>query len=290
MVHFLHHINRYHFYTKQWFFHHNSISRYSVFFMAEYRKNILQAAVAVIIGIIINSLPLRLAHHEPLFQEKAGIPLQQISAVIANDGNITTEQANFINHLMPLNDIKKLYNPASVDPIKWNHELFDSQYLNAHKKEFLITWAQLLPANFSTYVKAYLQQTFWFWAPLQKGTTQCFYSIETYADNLWLIDFVKESGIHDQPLFSQNINQLFKKYYRLSSYFFREGVLFWFMLASALLLTLKQKNKSTILLYLPAILLWLTLMISTPVNSSLRYVLVFAYSLPFYIGFLLMHD
>ena len=106
---------------------------------------------------------------EQLFQEMVGVPLQQMAAVVASGGNVTPKQADFLNNLMPLNEMEARYNPATVDVIKWNHELFNGEFLESHKKEFLITWMQMLPENFAIYVKAYLQQTFWFWAPRQEG-------------------------------------------------------------------------------------------------------------------------
>ncbi len=253
---------------------------------AEYRKQILYVGGIVLLGLIINSLPFKIVNKEPLFQEKAGIPLQQISAVVANGGKLTDEQADFIGHIMPLNEIHDRYNPGSVDSIKWNHEFFNRDFLDNHKMEFLHTWFQIMPNNFSIYVKAYLQQTFYFWAPLQKGSVQCFYTIETYADNDWLVSFTDKYGIHDQPLLPGWLNNMLRKYYNLAQYFFREGVLFWIMLASMLLVALKNQNKKILLSYLPGLLLWFTIMLSTPVSSSLRYVFTFVYSLPFYIGFL----
>lgn len=258
--------------------------------LKKFRKKIAMVSAVTVLGIIISTFPVKVVGAENLFQEKAGIPLQQIAAVVANNGDYSREQADFINQLMPLDEIKSRYNPSSVDSIKWNHELFDREYLNEHKKEFLITWVKMLPANFSIYVKAYLQQTFYFWAPLQKGRVQCFYSIETYADNSWLIDFAEENGIHDEPLIPEPFVHKLKGYYKMAGLFLREGVLFWLMMGSALLMVLKRGDRKELLPYLPGIFLWLTIMISTPVSSSIRYVFAYVYSLPFYIGFLLLKE
>lgn len=222
---------------------------------------------------------------EQLFQELVGIPLQQMAAVVANNGNIAPEQAEFLNKLMPLEEMAVQYNPSSADAIKWK-STFDREFLNEHKLEFLMTWVKLLPENFLSYVKAYLQQTFWFWAPWQKGTVQCLYTIETVAGNDWLIEFLKTSGIHDQPLLPAQLNSLLRNWYQLGNKFFREGVCFWIMLSTLVLSVLKNRNWRMILVYTPALLLWLTIMISTPVAESMRYVFVFAYALPFFVGVL----
>lgn len=220
-----------------------------------------------------------------MFQELVGIPLQQIVAVVANNGKIAPAEVEFLNTLMPLKEMAAQYNPFTVDVIKWNAH-FNTEFLNEHKLEFLITWAKMLPENFLIYVKAYLQQTFWFWAPWQEGTVQCLYSIETVSDNSWLVEFLKTSGIHDQPLLPAQLNNLLRSWYQLGNKFFREGVCFWIMLSTLVLSVLKNRNWRMILVYAPALLLWLTIMISTPVAESMRYVFVFAYALPFFVGVL----
>lgn len=249
------------------------------------RKGIICMFFCAISTIVLLKILMIWFGTEQLFQELVGIPLQQIAAVVANNGNIAPEQAEFLNKLMPLEEMAVQYNPSSADAIKWN-SMFDRGFLNEHKVEFLITWAKMLPENFLLYVKAYLQQTFWFWAPWQEGTVQCLYSIETVSDNSWLVEFLKTSGIHDQPLLPAQLNNLLRSWYQLGNKFFREGVCFWIMLSTLVLSVLKNRNWRMILVYAPALLLWLTIMISTPVAESMRYVFVFAYALPFFVGVL----
>lgn len=203
---------------------------------------------------------------------------------------MTEEQKAFLDHILPLENWKNDYNPGSADPLKWNHEKFDTKFLNEHKKEFMVVWAQMLPHNLNIYVEAYMRQTYWFWAPVQRGTIDCYYSIETYADNQWLIDFTRENGIHDQPLLPNGINSVLRKFYGLGKYYFREGICFWLLLFSAVLLVLKNRRVQDLLLYVPGLLLWLTIMVSTPVSSSLRYVFVFVYTLPIYFGLLFFRN
>ncbi len=250
---------------------------------ARYRKQIFCSLVLCMTMLVLSTAALAYYNQSQLFQELAGVPLQQMAAVAANDGEMTEEQREFINQLMPLDKIKEKYLPSTADPIKWSGS-FDRQFLDEHKMRFLITWAQMLPHNFSIYEKAYLQQTFWFWAPCQEGTVQCFYTIETVADNDWLPEFLEESGIHDQPLFPECINLALKKWFSLADKFLREGLCFWIILATLLLQIVKTGKHAFLVVYAPVTLLWLTIMISTPVASSMRYVLAFVYGLPVFIG------
>lgn len=253
------------------------------------RKNIFAMIVFSILVVVVQKLLMIHFGVEQLFQEIAAIPLQQMAAVVANNGEISADQANFLNQLMPLNEMASKYNPETVDTLKWDG-VFNRTFLNENKVEFLVTWAGMLVNNFAIYVKAYLQQTFWFWAPWQEGLVQCFYSIETVVNNAWLTDFLMTSGIHDQPLLPEALNNILRVWYGLGNKFLREGVCFWIMLGSLLLSILKNKTGKMIVVYAPILLLWLTIMISTPVASSMRYVFVFAYALPFFVGILFIKN
>lgn len=220
--------------------------------------------------------------------ETLGIPIQQISAVVANDGTITDDELETLAHFIAPEDAARLYTPSTADPVKWS-DAFHRQYLNNHVGEFLGLWAHLLPRNFSIYVRAYLQQTYWFWAPDNRGNVSAMHSIETIADNDWLADFLADNGIHDAPLLNGRIGAALRSYFGSSTWFPREGVCLWIMVVSMVVAVRyhKRSRRQVFLLYLPQILCWLTIMVSTPVNESFRYVLYYAYALPLYALFLL---
>ena len=261
-----------------------------LFSYPDYRKKLLLMTGGIIIILGLGKLIMLNYGSEQLFQEVVGIPLQQIAAVISEDGDITEEQEKFVGQIMSLDIIKEKYNPHTLDVLKWDHENFDGGFLDEHRGEFLKIWAQLLPKNLDIYIRAYLNQTYWFWAPRQEGTVQCFYTILSFADNQWLYEFVENNGIHDQPLFPEPVNTVLRSYYNLGKYFLREGICFWIMMTSALLLYLKKRVWKHLLIYVPCILLWLTIMISTPVAFSLRYVFAFVYGLPLFIGVLFIRE
>ena len=226
---------------------------------------------------------------EKLFQEAVGIPLQQVAATVANDGVIGEEEKKAISNIMDPELIKKEYNPQNADYIKWHTE-FNRNYLNEHKQEFLKTWLKLLPQNASIYLKAYVDQTYWFWVPDPRGTVQTFTTIYQ-TDNPWLPPWQDENGIHDDPVIKGPVGDVLKAYYGLSKYFLREGILFWIMIASLIIYRIRSRNRKAILIYLPLLMLWGTIMISTPINQSMRYVFAFVYALvPIYIGLMFIDD
>jgi hypothetical protein len=221
-----------------------------------------------------------------MFQETVGIPLQQMAAVVANDGNISNDEADFLNNILPLNQIKEEYNPDSVDTLKWS-DGFDNEFLSIHKIKFFKTYFSLMRKNFNIYVKAYLQQTFWFWAPIQKGNVQCYFSIENTAGNKWLPEFMEKYGIYDKCLLPTVMETPIKCYLSLGNKFIRGGVCLWVMIFSFVLCIFKTNNRKKCLCYLPIVFLWITIMMATPVSHSFRYVLIFAYAMPLFLMLLL---
>lgn len=251
----------------------------------KFRKNLLNKSLIIVFILSISSIVLNflLMQHwgeKQLFQEVVGIPIQQVAATVASsDGVINDEQKIFLNKIMPFDKIRENYNPATVDTIKWS-TAFNSSFFESHKTKFMKVWISLLIPNFMIYLKSYLEQTYWFWAPRQEGTVQCYFSIETYSNNDWLITFTKENDIHDVQLLPDWLNLNLRSYYSLASSFLREGVCFWVLFMLFFLTIVPRKNKQSIYFYLPIAFLWITLMISTPVNSSMRYVFAFVYVLP----------
>jgi hypothetical protein len=258
-------------------------------FVIRYKKYIITALGLTIFTILISSLATKYFGGGHLFQETVGVPLQQMAAVVANGGDMSEDEAEFLDNILSLNQIRESYNPNSVDAIKWNSG-FNNEFLSNHKFEFFRTYFSLLRKNFNIYLKAYLQQTFWFWAPVQSGNVQCCYSIEDTAGNEWLLEFMENYGIYDKGLLPSIMEKPIKYYLGLGDKFMREGVCFWIMLFSLILYIFKAKNKKKCLCYIPIVFLWLTIMVATPGSSSFRYVLIFLYAMPLFLALLLEGD
>ena len=251
------------------------------FLFRKHRKGILALILAALLTLGASKAVQTAFHSRQLFQESAAIPLQQICRVIAEDGEINEEQLAFMDELLSVETIRENYDPYCADYIKWDLE-FDHDLLNERKTEFLRLWWELLPKNFGLYIKAWLQETFWFWAPVQGGELQVFYTIEGAGNDKPLQQFCLDNGIVHSSLLPAALFVLLNRFYTFSSLFLREGVCFWIFAALALIRLLQTRNLRSLLSYLPVFLLWGTIMISAPISDSFRYVLVYAYMLPLY--------
>ena len=243
------------------------------------RAAILTAAAAVILHGCLTSL----YHQKPLFQEAVGIPLQQVCRVVAEDGVMTEEQKDFLDHLMPLEKIKKSYNPRSSDHIKWDED-FQREYLNKNRKQFLKVWSEMMKQNFGLYCRAFLDATYYFWHPAAGRPAQCFFTITTTSGNAWLPEYIEENGVKDLPVIQGDAGEWLRNYYHLAVHFFSEAVLFWLMVLLTGIACLRFRCFAPVWSFLPLFLLWGTIMISTPVAGSMRYVLAFVYTLPVFLA------
>ena len=249
----------------------------------EWRKRLKWALAAAAAAVILHNGVTSMYHQRPLFQEAAGIPLQQVCRVVAEDGVMTEEQKEFLDQLMPLEKIRELYNPGSVDFIKWAPE-FRRGYLNDNRMQFIKVWAGMLKNNFGLYCKAFLDATYFYWRPVTGREAQCFFTITTVSGNEWLPEFIEENGIKDLPVIRGAAGESLRDYYRLAVHFLSEAGLFWLLVLLTGAACLRGRYSAPAWGFLPLLLLWGTIMISTPVAGSMRYVLAFVYALPVFLG------
>ena len=214
----------------------------------------------------------------PFIQEALAIPIQQLCAVVAWNGNLSAEQAAFINALLPLDTIRELYNPAYVDQIKWNAD-FGGGFLAANLPAFFRTWFEVMLNNFGIYVKAYLLQTLGFWAPANLGTTVVYTAIEGLHT-----DYLTANHLVVTPLWGTGaLQHVLENYYRAARHFPSEGVWIWLMFFCCFFRSLMKKDRQSFLLFSPCLLCWVTLMLAVPVYTGTRYALSFYYGIPVFL-------
>lgn len=208
---------------------------------------------------------------ETEFVESLGIPLQQMAAVVANGGEFSDQDEEFLYRLLPEEEWRNSYAPCLVDSIKWNPQ-FDAGYLEENKGEFFRVWFSGLIRNFPEYVKAYGMETLGFWMP---GIQNDYGYIDTY---------ISENGY---GIYSVDLLERFAgitsvgEWIREFRIYVGSGTLLW-LIMTAVTLTLMEKSRYWIV-SLPALGNWLTTMIAAPVAFSFRYVYIFALGLPLFL-------
>ncbi|GHU40884.1 hypothetical protein FACS1894111_02270 [Clostridia bacterium] len=203
--------------------------------------------------------------------ESLGVPLQQVCYVIATGGNISTEQAEFVHSIYPIEAIKETYNPCIVDPIKWAPE-FNEAFLENHRDAFLETWFQMFFHNQKAYVEAWLLNTMGFWDVTKADDAG-------YINPRMWQNADETMGVHQKDYVEQMFGVSIRKQITPEKYI--SSAVFLFVLLVGMLMTIKRKKYDNLLIYLPALATWLTIMIAAPLAFSLRYVYILVLMVPF---------
>lgn len=243
--------------------------------LISYRKEIFKGlkkfSILVIIEIIIIYLvqgPIysKLKLNKIHFVESAGSLLQQVAYVVADDGNLSKEQIEFIQQIYPIDLLKRDYNPCIVDTIKWGGN-FQNAFLEENKKEFLKVWFEVFFQNPKSYVKAYLLNTIGYW-DINKSTEDAYVCPTMWPGNTY------EQHDYIEKITNKSIRNKLNINSTISS------AVFLFIMLLGILITIYKKRYKNLLIYLPGILTWLTIMIASPIAFSLRYVYILVLMVP----------
>lgn len=238
-----------------------------------YRENRRFVMVSVLLPVVVAWLLgkcLMPTGVEKLFQESVGIPLQQISAVVAGGEELTDHQKEYLYTLLP-EESWGAYAPCCADTIKWNKD-FDRAYLNDTKLEFLQIWLELMPKHIQTYVEAYIMNTYGIWGIETRNSEQ--YYVKDIFEN--------ELGLYQDSPLSSSIQTFFYRFYcnRFTYGYLSAGTAFWVLFIVTLFLMYK-KNGRFVIAFSPIWICFLTLMVSTPIAFAFRYVFYMALLFPF---------
>ncbi|MDR2748752.1 MAG: DUF6020 family protein [Bifidobacteriaceae bacterium] len=208
------------------------------------------------------------------FSESAGILLGQISRVAAENGDMSNNDKEELEKVLPISNFKKDYLPRNVDPIKGDPK-FNMGYLDNHKFDFIKTWVSVGIKNPSAYIVAQLSQTKFLWYPFELGrigggsVTDNDYSIKGY----------------DVINFSSITNFVYSNF-RLgggSTLIFSSGFLIFYIIFLIIFFIFKSKKLSIIPL-IPLLSAWGTIFIATPADDF-RYIFALFLAIPLYIFF-----
>ena len=193
--------------------------------------------------------------------EAFSIPLQQISRVIVNDGEIDQPSYDYLNEILDIQKVKDSYDPTISDFVK---RASDNKKISNDKIKFLTTWFNIGFKNPRLYFEGYLCSTLGYWYPDVIYWATAGESSSIFND---INVFSKPLG----PSFLKKTDVLISRKIPLSSILWSIGTMFIILVVSTFLLIYRSKSKFLIA-YIPLYCLWFTYMLATPVFSELRYV------------------
>lgn len=250
----------------------------TIILLLTYRKNIFNtlkkftiiSLVVIILTFIVQG---PIYDHFKLnteFVENLGVLLQQICYVVSNDGEITEEQYEFINNIYPIENIKEDYNPCIVDVIKWSQN-FNSKYLEEHKNEFIKVWLEIFFRNPKACIKAQLLNTVGFW-DINKATMDAYINPTMWGGGNSYGGIVQKDYI--EILTNKSIRNILIPKKAISS------AIFLLITMIGALMTIYKRKYRNFLMYVPAFITWITIMLAVPLAYSLRYVYILVLMIP----------
>ena len=243
------------------------------------------AAVLLVIVLIQGPVYKAFGINKSGLAESLGVPLQQIGYTLKNDGNITQEQKEFLNNIMPLEVWKENYHPCSVDPVKFHSE-FNKDFFEENKIRFLMIWAELLPLNPVKYIKGYISLTVGYWYVGIKNW-KCTYGVEDFITNVSSTNFIEKFTGKDFSMWIRNFVEVNLTDMPVISYLYRIAFPVWLMFFCIFLMIIR-KEKRYIIALLPLLINWGTLMIATPIFCEFRYMFSFHLAIPVLFSLILL--
>lgn len=246
------------------------------YFFRQYRKAVAVLHLIIFAVVLTVKGPVMKAYDVAPTElpEALSIPIQQIARVVANERELTEAQWASLGKICDTAQIAPQYNPSLSDPMKNLLYAHGTEYLDSHKGEYLSVWLELGVKYPVDYMKAYIDQTkgYWFSEP----------PIGLFNEGI----AANGLGLTWRPLIRGTvvikINELCSKLYTIFPVFgilWSMGGLFWIVL-TAMGNCMINGRKQYFILYLPALAVTLSVILSTPVASEFRYAYALVLTVP----------
>lgn len=248
------------------------------FLLGQKRRKLLIVMVAVLIfcWILINPVLSVMGVEETNMVEAFAVPMQQVARVIAEGRELTSEESWLLGEIFWLDKVPELYNPLTVDPIKFETFRYDRvPHILENRGEYLHLYLSLGLKYPGDYLKAWIDETkgywnggYFFWI-YTKHMGDNFYGItNTAGDNLIARLFAAAFRYIEKPAFLQPMTSI--------------GLHIWALITCTLVSALKKREE--FLLGIPLIVLVAGLWLGTPVYSEFRYAYPVILSMPLILG------
>jgi len=224
---------------------------------------LLMTLVLVISWLLINPVLVLLGVEKTNMVEAFAIPMQQVARVISEGRELTQQETELLSEVFWMDKVPGLYNPLTVDPIKFetfNHDRVP--YILEHKLEYLKLYFSLGMKYPGDYWKAWVDETkgywnggYFFWIYTKQMDPNPYGIVNTVGENLIQKLFAAAFRYLEKPAFLQPLVSI--------------GLHVWALVACTLINVLKKREE--FLLGIPLLVLVAGLWLGTPVYSEFRY-------------------
>ena len=241
-------------------------------------QKILVSSAVVLGCYLVYTGPVLNALHvtQPDTIEGLTMPTQHIISAYVNNGEITEEEMALLNQAVPMENIASYYNPYFFDIVKeYIRAEGDQQFIADNKGAFLKVWLQIGLRNPVQYLDAEVRQTCGYW---MFDCNEPIYEQYRMAENPFDLAVQRKVFSYDFGLWMDDFLMKFQDFYnRVWSL----GLTTWtllFCMAYALY------RRRSFLPYLPYVMLFVSLLLATPVHAEFRYTYGMFVALPYLVG------
>lgn len=238
---------------------------FAFLFWKSYRKILFMFLVVIGISFIMKYPVLNnLNVAQPDFVESLSIPLQQVARVIYDENELAIEEKELIENIVQIEDIKNSYLSYISDPIKnLIRKGGNANFLEEHKLQYLQLYISLGVRYPGEYVKAYVDQTKGYW---NAG----------YDYQRWIIGIAENEFGIERSVMCFELEQLLRVYLHIYTQipilqiFLCIGLYVWGLLGVSIR-AISKKNYISLFSAVPALMVVVSLLVSSPVYSEFRY-------------------
>lgn len=237
---------------------------------------ILMATMLIVCWILINPLLDVLGVSSTNLVEAFAVPMQQVARVIAQGRALTEEETQLLGEIFLLEKIPGLYDPITVDPIKFETFRYDQvDYIVNNALKYVHLYLSLAVKYPGDYLKAWIDETkgywnagYFYWIYTLKNASNP-YGIETVVrENLIAKMFAALFRFLEKPAILQPLTSI--------------GLHVWALVSCTFINIAKKKTE--LLLSIPLLVLIVGLWIGTPVFAEFRYAYPIVLCMPFILG------
>ena len=264
----------------------------AVVYAIVYRKYILQVLVSFVPIILVYqflwiSVLLPLWNVAPVGKQEAlSVPFQQTARYVSLYGDeVTEEEKEAINGVLPYDRLKKLYEPMLSD---WVKEKYNQEATSEDMRKYFDAWWQMFLKHPGTYIESILNNTYEYW-DIDKISDLEYYEFEPYLQKH------DPKGQYEELYVTNNYNTGGERYavYQLIlmlektpvvNIFASLGLLPWLILFM-IIFSIFQKRGKYVLDFLVPVIIYAICMVG-PDNGNSRYIMPVIYALPYLIALL----
>lgn len=259
------------------------------------RKKILAIFVcSIVIFYGINTASQKILGVKPAhIREALSVPIQQISRTIKYHYNeLTEEEKNDFNEILPVDKLGELYYPIISDNTK---RVLNEDNVKKNPLKYIKRWIELGVKHPYTYVDSFLANTFGYWYPNTTYwivTKEDYFSMKNYWQDNNLFETINDENLSNYEInetrnkLKENIVNIIDKETRkvpVLGCLFSIGFYLWINLICLSVIIIKKEYK-LLSIYFVLIANFFICLIS-PVYSEFRYAYPFLTTLPFIILF-----